>query len=275
MTHVLPPNLREVSALPSDHTHFDLSSERFVAALNRAEDNHFWHRARNELIARRLRTLGARPPDRLLDLGCGSGCVAAYLARQGYRVTGVDGHLPLLLQAAERAPDAQFLLHDLAQGVSPLHMENMDIVGLFDVIEHLPSPLDALSSALTLLRPGGLLVGTVPAMMALWSPVDEQAGHLLRYEQRGLISLLRGLTGARLLEVAPFNRLLVPAMWAQRRLVVKRGDAVTTSERNLAVPPAPINEAMRTMLRTEDALSPWLDQLPLPGASLWFAAIRA
>ncbi|MCU0655363.1 MAG: class I SAM-dependent methyltransferase [Polyangiaceae bacterium] len=274
MSAALPPNLRVLSSLSPDHARFDLSSERFVAALHRAEDAHFWHRARNALIARRLRALGAPPPARLLDLGCGSGCVSAHLAALGYQVTGVDGHLPLLRQAAARAPDARFLLHDLAQGVEALSTEHPDIVGLFDVIEHLVSPGEALQRALSLLRPGGLLVGTVPAMMALWSPVDEQAGHVLRYERGQLAALLEGVEGARVLEVAPFNRLLVPMMWVQRRLVVKQGDAAATSERNLAVPPAPVNEALRGALQAEDRLSPWLDRLPVPGASLWFALAR-
>lgn len=275
MTVSLPTNLRAVSSLPPDHGGFDLSSERFVAALQRAEDAHFWHRARNELIAQRLRTLGAAPPDRLVDLGCGSGCVAAHLAHLGYQVTGVDGHLPLLLQAATRAPGATFLLHDLTLGVGPLGLPPADVCGLFDVIEHLDEPLEALRQALTLLRPGGLLVGTVPAMRALWSQVDVQAGHVLRYERGELRELLARLPGARLLEVTPFNRLLTPALWLQRRLVVKEGDAATTSERNLTVPPAPLNEALLTALRTEEALAPWLDRTPLPGPSLWFALARS
>ncbi len=272
MSPDLPANLRLLSALPADHGGFDLSSDRFVDALNRAEDMHFWHRARNALLARRLASLGAAPPDRILDLGCGSGCVAAHLARLGYRVTGVDGHLPLLLRAAQRAPGATFLLHDLARGVEPIRLDGgADVVGLFDVIEHLDDPFDAVRQALTLLRPGGLLVGTVPAMMALWSQVDAQAGHRLRYERAGLTSLLARIPGGWLLEVVPFNRSLVPMLWVQRRLVVKEGDAAATSERNLAIPPGPINRALEAVLRGEEALAPWLSRTPLPGASLWFA----
>ncbi|MCS6899515.1 MAG: class I SAM-dependent methyltransferase [Myxococcales bacterium] len=272
MSPSLPPNLRVLSSLPSDHSGFDLSSDRFVHALHRAEEGHFWYRARNAFLARHLAFLGASPPDRILDLGCGSGCVAAHLARLGYRVTGVDGHLPLLRCAAQRAPEASFLLHDLAQGVAPLQTDGgTDIVGLFDVIEHLDDPALALRQALSLLRPGGLLVGTVPAMMALWSQVDVQAGHRLRYDPEGLHRLLASISGGWLLEILPFHRILVPMIWLQRRLVVKENDAAATSERNLAIPPAPINWALEAALRWEDALHPWLCRMPLPGASLWFA----
>jgi hypothetical protein len=111
-------------------------------------------------------------------------------------------------------------------------------------------------------------------MMALWSQVDVQAGHRLRYERGGLTALLAEIPGGRLLEVVPFNRLLVPMLWVQRRLVVKEGDAAATSERNLAIPPGPINRALEAALRGEEALAPWLSRTSLPGASLWFALRR-
>lgn len=274
MTSSLPPNIHRVSALPTDSPHFDLSSDRYIAALQRAEKEHFWHRIRNKIIARRLLTLGVAPPAQVLELGCGSGCVTSYLSQIGYRITGVDGHLPLLHQASLRAPNATFLLHDLTRGVEPLSLDNLDAVAFFDVIEHLTDPAEALTTASSLLRTGGLLVGTVPAMKMLWSTVDEQAGHQLRYEKKELEDLLEKIPQTRLLEVAPFNRLLVPMMWLQRKWVVKQGDPAATSERNLTVPPKPINEALYKALQTEDMLSAWLEQLPIPGASLWFALAR-
>jgi ubiquinone/menaquinone biosynthesis C-methylase UbiE len=42
------------------------------------------------------------PGDRALDLGCGTGTLAAELARRGVRVVGVDISAPMLAQAAQR-----------------------------------------------------------------------------------------------------------------------------------------------------------------------------
>jgi hypothetical protein len=53
----------------------------------------------------------------VLELGCGGGAVAAHLATAGYRVTGIDGHLSRALEAARRAPEARFLVHDLAHAI--------------------------------------------------------------------------------------------------------------------------------------------------------------
>ncbi|RYE93032.1 MAG: methyltransferase type 11, partial [Myxococcales bacterium] len=64
--------------------------------------------------------------------------------------------------------------------------------------------------------------------MALWSHVDVQAGHQRRYERAELTRQLATVRGATVVEVAPFNRLLVPLMWAQRRML-RPGDAVATT----------------------------------------------
>ncbi len=270
----LPPNVQIATPLPEDHAGFDVSEGRAMQALARAEDRHFWHRARNELLARKVRELGVPAGAKVLELGCGGGCVTAHLSRVGYDVTGVDGHLSLVRRAAERAPGARFVVQDLARGKGPLEGGAYDVVALFDVLEHLEDPGLALESALSLARPGGgFVIGTVPALMALWSQVDVQAGHRLRYERRGLERLLGGLAGARVVEVVPFNRVLVPLLFAQRRVVVK-GDVGATSESNLRVPPTPVNHAMLALCRAETRLGAALARTPLPGASLYFAMAR-
>ena len=161
-------------------------------------------------------------------------------------------------------------MHDIAEGPEPLaSLGAFDAVGLFDVLEHLDAPARAAADALERARPGGLVGGTVPALMALWSQVDVQAGHRLRYSREGLRALLAPLP-AELVEVVPFNRSLVPALWLQRRVVVT-GDEASTAENNLRVPPGPVNLALYGLLRAEHRLAPLLDPTPLPGASLWFA----
>ncbi|MFO0659127.1 MAG: class I SAM-dependent methyltransferase [Polyangiaceae bacterium] len=272
----LPANLRVLSSLAQDTEGFDVTADRAMDALARAEDAHFWHRTRNEMVRDRLIALGFSPPARVLDLGCGGGCVAAYLDAQGYRVTGVEGHVSLATLAARRAPKASFFAHDLSLGIDALAQAvelEVDVAGLFDVIEHLDSPKIALSSALSTVRRGGVLVGTVPALMGLWSQVDVQAGHKIRYNRATLETLLASVEGAELVECGYFNRLLVPMMWAQRRVVI-RDDVGSTSESNLAVPPKPINQALHALLRAEHRIEKWLDRTPISGASLWFALRR-
>src|SRR5262249_1728842 len=175
-----PANVRVVTSLPPDDHRFSIADDRTIRALSAAEDRHFWHLSRNALIEARLRALGMAPPARVLELGCGGGCVAAHLARVGFSITGVYGHLPRGLEAAARTRTAEFIVHDLGQGIEALDMpQDFDVVGLFDVIEHLELPRDTLEYALGCARPGGLVVGTVPALMSLWSRLDEYVGHRL------------------------------------------------------------------------------------------------
>ena len=268
----LPANVRLISSLPSDYAAYP-ADPRTLQALSAAEDGHFWHLSRNRLIVARLRKLGIAPPARFLDLGCGGGCVTAHLEREGYRTTGVDGHLSRVLEAAARAPGSQFLVHDLAQGTASIADDGFDAVGLFDVIEHLDAPGDAVVQAATHLRPGGYVVGTVPALMALWSQVDVDAGHKTRYELGTLREVLSALPGLRLVEVAPFNRHLVPMMWLQRKAVVRR-DPGSTAEANFRVPPGPVNQGLLWLANVERRVAGVLDGTRLPGASLWFALER-
>jgi SAM-dependent methyltransferase len=267
--------VRAFSELASNHQPFDVSDARAMAALRRAEDEHFWHRSRNEFIAMRLRRLGVTAGQRFLDLGCGGGCVSAHLSSLGIAVVGVDGHRDLLTQAAARAPEATFWLHDLARGVDDLPQEPFDAAGLFDVVEHLESPVRALEAACSRVVSRGLVVGTVPAMMSLWSRADEQAGHRTRYDAVRLRRLIEAVRGCEVVEVEPFHRALVPLLWVRRRVVARRQGVAAVSETNFRVPPWPLNEGMLWLLRTERALGRAASRLTVHGASLWFALRKA
>jgi SAM-dependent methyltransferase len=257
-------------ALAPDDPSFDISDSDDVAALLSAEERHFWHRSRNRFIRARLARLGVAPGARVVELGCGAGCVAAELASAGYELTGVDGHRALIDVAAARAPTAEFHCRDLRAGVPDLPEDAFDVACLFDVIEHLDRPEQAIETAIALVHPGGHVVGTVPAMMALWSGIDERSGHKTRYSRTTLREVLGRAGGATVVELAPFFRSLVPLMWAQRRLIGARASAAA-SVKNLTVPPSPVNTALFAMVTLEHALAPALDKLPLPGTSLWFA----
>lgn len=82
-----------------------------------AEHHHVWSGNPNVVLVREVTGL---PPGRALDLGCGEGGDAIWLARQGWSVTAVDISVVALEKAAAHAAEAgvtvDFQRHDL--GVS-------------------------------------------------------------------------------------------------------------------------------------------------------------
>lgn len=264
----LPQNIQVLGGTRADHRDYP-TDDGVMRALAEAEDLHFWHADRNAFIVDRLRRPGFLPGRRVLDIGCGAGCVSAAMARAGFEVTGVDGHLSRIVLAANRAPDSLFLVHDLTRGLAPVGDDSFDAALLFDVIEHLDDPVAALTGALTRVRVGGVVAGTVPALMSLWSDVDVLAGHKRRYSRQTLAETVQQVPGAEPLQIVPFFRHLLPLMFLQRRVLLRKSDKV--AEENLAIPGYGLNRMLRVAGTMERWCSPLLDRIPLPGASLWFA----
>jgi len=153
--------------------------DRHLNEMRDLEDHYWWFVARRRLALGLLDDVHLEAP-RLLDGGCGSGALLAELAQRG-RAFGADisasaldltrgRGLPNLVQA-----DLQRL---------PFSPEAFDAVLLCDVLEHVADDRQAVREAGRVLRPGGLLVGTLPALRLLWSSHDEALGHRRRYARR-------------------------------------------------------------------------------------------
>ena len=106
-------------------------------------------------IVRRQRTGG-----RLLDIGPSQGAFA-YLAKQaGFEVTTMEMD-PACCRFLERVVGVRVIETD--DPALALRSEgDYDVITLWQVIEHLPSPWEVLAEAALRLRPGGLLVIATP-----------------------------------------------------------------------------------------------------------------
>lgn len=69
---------------------------------------------------------------------------------------------------------------------------SFDIVTMLDVLEHVNDKM-ALKEVKRILRPGGVLILTVPAYKLLWSKWDVALAHKRRYEKKALTKLLQNL----------------------------------------------------------------------------------
>src|SRR6266516_1136212 len=96
---------------------------------------------------------------RVYDFGCGIGTDALFLAANGYEVTLVDVECAASRFARFRL-GRRGLSATFVESRSPLPNPDAvyDIVVCFDVLEHLPDPLEAARRLVCALRPRGVLV---------------------------------------------------------------------------------------------------------------------
>lgn len=185
-----------------------------------AEDRHFWFRARNKIIAAAVTRATSSLPTgyRVLEIGCGTGNVLRVLEQNAGsdRVFGIDLFSGGFKYARQRT-DCALIQGDMY--CLPFTIR-FDVIGMFDVIEHLADDLMALRQVHRALKSGGKLLLTVPAHKKLWSYADEAAGHYRRYEADVLAQVLRS-AGFDIEYLTECMAAVLPLLWFKRKLLTK------------------------------------------------------
>jgi SAM-dependent methyltransferase len=185
--------------------------------LARVEDRHFWFRARNVLIYELAKKLcsGLKPGYLVLEVGCGTGNVLNALRRacDGGVVIGMERFFDRLPHARRRyaGPLVQADARSLPFG------KPFELVGMFDVLEHIPEERETLLSLREMLVPGGRLILTVPAHQFLWSHFDEAAHHCRRYSITQIRKTLAD-AGFDIEFASHFMAGIFPLVWAFRKI---------------------------------------------------------
>jgi SAM-dependent methyltransferase len=152
--------------------------EHEYEAMYGLEDVYWWFVARRQLAVEILaREIGAREDLRILDVGCGTGSNLEAFSRLG-PATGIDMSTDALTYCRKRGIERVTLS---AVERLPFADGAFDVVTAMDMLEHTDDDLAALSELRRVLRPGGLLLATVPAYGFLWSEHDEALKHRRRY----------------------------------------------------------------------------------------------
>jgi SAM-dependent methyltransferase len=184
---------------------------KYELQTHRMEDDHWWYRGRRRVLSRVIDELELPPAPRILDAGCGSGRNMVELSQRG-EVVGVELS-PASVQVARERHVGEVLegsVEDL-----PFPDASFDFAVCLDVIEHLDDDRRTLRELRRVLRPGAVLLVTVPAYPALWSSHDEINHHRRRYTRDALLRAA-GDSGWYALRTTHFNSLLLPAAMAYR-----------------------------------------------------------
>ena len=187
--------------------------DAYFQELVELEARNFWFRARNRLI---LWALGRYFPgaESFLEIGCGTGFVLSgvAVANPRIRLSGSEISSAGLGYAAGRIPGTDFFQMD-ARAIP--FVEEFDVIGAFDVLEHIEEDDMVLRQMHRAVRPGGGVLLTVPQHKFLWSRTDEYACHVRRYSAQDLVAKVAA-AGFRVERMTSFVSLLLPLMMAAR-----------------------------------------------------------
>jgi len=235
--------------------------------MRKLEDTYWWFVGRRHLVRDLIDRLApAWEPRAILDAGCGTGGTLSHLQGMG-ELWGCDVAVEALDACRERGfanvkrtPVQEMDFPD----------ERFDVVVSCDVIEHIAEDDQAMEEMARVLRPGGILVMTVPAHRWLWSAHDEALDHKRRYETAALREMIEDAG----LQIELYSKAVAIAMPAILASVAYRralrlfsggraGDAEQTALFEL---PRPLNRMLIWLLDLEAWLMRYVS-LPI-GASL-------
>jgi len=139
-----------------------------------------------------------RAPSRVLDLGCGQGRDALFIARLGHRVVAIDSSPAGIRQLADDAKKQLLDINASVEELSAYQADDMFDVVLLDRVLHMldePERLDVLKRNLAVVREGGFVlildeasnIGAMKNCLArselVWSTLLSEKGHLFVQRQ--------------------------------------------------------------------------------------------
>jgi SAM-dependent methyltransferase len=222
------------------------------------EDKHWWFIGRRRILDKVIRQLNLPDNAKILEAGCGTGGNLQMLARHG-QVEAMELEETARIFANQR--QVTTVLAGSLPDKIPFETEKYDLIVAFDVIEHIDDDIAALEGLRNHLKPGGLLVLTVPAFQFLWSHHDDINHHKRRYRLKSLKQVVRRASFT-VRYSSYFNTVLFPAVAAVRTLQkLLRIENKSQISSDLTLPSASVNKFLTFLFAQERH---FLDKFSLP-----------
>ncbi len=172
---------------------------------------HWWYEARRKIIESFIRPLNLKKGAAILEVGCGTGVNLTMLKKYGETCAVEPNEFARTTAQKLSGCDIRegYLPHDIPfQGP-------FDLIGAFDVIEHIDDDRGSVMALRALLKDDGHALFTVPAFTFLWSRHDEANHHKRRYRRDEFRRLLEN-AGYKIEYISYYNTLLFPLVAAVR-----------------------------------------------------------
>ena len=238
------------------------------------EGRSFWCRTRNRVLTQVFERFTDRAgPVDVLEIGCGIGGVIDALRQLGnLRLTGSEIYIQGLKYARKKMPDVDFIQLDATN--IPFQAA-FDVVGAFDVIEHIDEDELVMRQVWRTLRSDGLFIVTVPQYQWMWSRLDTLVHHKRRYSRGDLVDKLRR-AGFDVIYTTSFVTTLFPFMALSRlrdRGTAASADATAEFSDRVSLP-GPINRLFDWTMRIDEGALRLGVTLPFGGSLLAVARRR-
>lgn len=175
--------------------------------MNDLESRHWWFTARRAIIASLIdKQLRGKSDVDILEAGCGSGGNLAMLCTFG-NVDAFEFDEGARRAAIEKSGIR--VVHGALPNGLPKTDKTYDLIGLFDVLEHIEEDTASLVSLAQRLNETGQILVTVPAFPFMWSGHDERHHHFRRYTHASLADVAKR-AGLNVTRSSYFNTFLFP-----------------------------------------------------------------
>ena len=205
--------------------------------LARVETAHWFYAGKREIVRYWINQFHPlQRGDLLVDCGAGTGIFAEEMKRF-CNVLALDDFEESLELLRKRLGENN--VRKASCTALPLANASVEVLTALDVIEHVEDDQTAVREILRVLKPGGIAVITVPALMALWSDWDVTLHHFRRYTKASLLKIVP--SEFEVLHANYINVAVLPIVFAVRKWRgLKNRAEVKTDARSEDRIPAPM-----------------------------------